>query len=190
MKILAAAKKSLVFIKNRCRSSRWQMFFKKAALKNFVIFTGKHLCWNLFLTKLQVFRCFPVNIATFLRAAFWWNTSSGCFCRCSVLHCLSKKALLIILQLCIAFSFWNLKPLSFTFILCATRCHSFYDSLPFVVTRCHSLLFIVICCHSMSLVVTRCTTRCTSRCHLLSLVVTRCTTPLSLYKRSFFFSHV
>ena len=155
MKILAAAKKSLVFIKNRCRS-RWQMFFKKAALKNFVIFTGKHLCWNLFLTKLQVFRCFPVNIATFLRAAFWWNTSSGCFCRCSVLHCLSKKALLIILQLCIAF--FVLKPkttlihfhslchsLPFVLRLVAIRCHS----LPLVVIHCHLLSFNVTCCHSL-----------------------------------------
>ena len=156
MKILAAVKKSLVFIKNRCRSSRWQMFFKKAALKNFVIFTGKHLCWNLFLTKLQVFRCFPVNIATFLRAAFWWNTSSGCFCRCSVLHCLSKKALLIILQLCIAF--FVLKPkttlihfhslchsLPFVLRLVAIRCHS----LPLVVIHCHLLSFNVTCCHSL-----------------------------------------
>ena len=25
-------------------------------LKNFAIFTGKHLCWSLFLTKLQAFR--------------------------------------------------------------------------------------------------------------------------------------
>ena len=46
--------------------------------------TGKHLCWSLFLIKLQTFiekrlqqRCFPVNIAKFLRTAFftehlWW----------------------------------------------------------------------------------------------------------------------
>ena len=30
------------------RSSRSQMFFKIGALKNFAIFTGKHLCWVLF----------------------------------------------------------------------------------------------------------------------------------------------
>ena len=33
-------------------SSRWQMFFKIGALKNFAIFTGKHLCWTLFLIKI------------------------------------------------------------------------------------------------------------------------------------------
>ena len=31
-------------------------FIKKAALKNFAIFTGKQLCWSLFLIKLQAFR--------------------------------------------------------------------------------------------------------------------------------------
>ena len=70
MKSFAAAKASLVFIKNRCRSSRSQMFFKIGVLKNFAMFTGKHLCWSLFLIKMQAFRCFPVNIAKLLRAAF------------------------------------------------------------------------------------------------------------------------
>ena len=35
------------------RSSCSQMFFKVGVLKNFAIFTGEHLCWNLFLIKLQ-----------------------------------------------------------------------------------------------------------------------------------------
>ena len=35
------------------RSSRSQMFFKIGALKSFTIFTVKHLCWSLFLIKLQ-----------------------------------------------------------------------------------------------------------------------------------------
>ena len=63
------------------RSSGWQMFFKIDALKNFAIFTEKHLCWSLFLIKLQVLRnetllirlqhrYFPVNIAEFLKTAF------------------------------------------------------------------------------------------------------------------------
>ena len=30
------------------RSSRSQMFFKVGFLKNFVVFTGKHLCWSIF----------------------------------------------------------------------------------------------------------------------------------------------
>ena len=35
------------------RSSCSQMFFKIGELENFIIFTGKHLCWSLFLIKLQ-----------------------------------------------------------------------------------------------------------------------------------------
>ena len=35
------------------RSNRSQIFFKIGALKKFAIFTGKHLCWSLFLIKLQ-----------------------------------------------------------------------------------------------------------------------------------------
>ena len=38
------------------RSSRWLVFFKIDVLKNSTIFTGKHLCWRLFLTKSLVFR--------------------------------------------------------------------------------------------------------------------------------------
>ena len=54
------------------------MFFKIGILKNFVIFTGKDLCWSLFLIKLspktpKMFqhRCFLVNIARFLRTPFF-----------------------------------------------------------------------------------------------------------------------
>ena len=32
------------------------MFFKIGSIKNFAIFTGKHLCWGLFLIKFQAFR--------------------------------------------------------------------------------------------------------------------------------------
>ena len=58
------------------RSSHWRCSIKKAAPKNFIIFTGKHLCWSLFLIKLQACNiikkrlqpwCFPVNNAKFLR---------------------------------------------------------------------------------------------------------------------------
>ena len=34
------------------RSSRSQMFFKIGVFKNFANFTGRHLCWCLFLIKL------------------------------------------------------------------------------------------------------------------------------------------
>ena len=33
-----------------------EVFLKNGALKNFAIFTGKHLYWSLFLIKLQAFR--------------------------------------------------------------------------------------------------------------------------------------
>ena len=36
----------------KIRSSRSKMFFKISVLENFAIFTGKHLCWSLFLIKL------------------------------------------------------------------------------------------------------------------------------------------
>ena len=59
------------------RSSRSQMLFKIGVLKNFTIFTGKHLCWSLFLIKLL--RAFsplpkyiwkPKSIITFLLEVF------------------------------------------------------------------------------------------------------------------------
>ena len=54
---------ALYFEMYRSRCS--QMFFKKGVLKNFTIFTRKHLCWSLFLVKklysketpAQVFSC-------------------------------------------------------------------------------------------------------------------------------------
>ena len=63
------------------RSSRSQKFFKIGVLKNFTNFTGKHLCWNLFLIKLQAeafnfiknifhHRCFPVNFGKLVRSHF------------------------------------------------------------------------------------------------------------------------
>ena len=33
-----------------------EVFYKNETLKNFSIFADKHLCWGLFLIKLQVFR--------------------------------------------------------------------------------------------------------------------------------------
>ena len=63
------------------KSSHSQLFFKIDIVKSFAIFTGKHLCWNLFLIKLQGalnfikkrfrHRCFPVNIAKFFSTAFF-----------------------------------------------------------------------------------------------------------------------
>ena len=38
------------------RSCHSQIFFKIGVYKNFESFTGKHLCWSLFLIKLQTWR--------------------------------------------------------------------------------------------------------------------------------------
>ena len=73
---------------NTSRSSRLHMFF---ILKSFAKFTGKRLCWSLFLKNLQVEglqlyfkkrlqqRYFPVEFAKFLRTTFLQNTSGECF---------------------------------------------------------------------------------------------------------------
>ena len=65
------------------------MLFKIGSIKNSAIFTGKHLCWGLFLIYcrskgLQLLdsnttQVFPGNIAKFLRIAFLYNISGGCF---------------------------------------------------------------------------------------------------------------
>ena len=67
------------------RNSRSQMLLKIGVFRNFTVFTWKHLCWSLFgdfqaykfIKKRLQHRCFPVNIAKFLRTAFfiehlWW----------------------------------------------------------------------------------------------------------------------
>ena len=68
-----------------CRSSHRRCSLKKAVLKDFAIFTGKHLCWSLFFKKVTTLqpcnfikkrlqhRRFPVNIAKFLRTIILKN---------------------------------------------------------------------------------------------------------------------
>ena len=64
---------------------------KKAFLRNFAIFTGKHLCRSLFLIKLQVFRS-PTLLTRdsrqllsceyceiFIKYLFWETSTNGCF---------------------------------------------------------------------------------------------------------------
>ena len=73
-------------------------------LKNFTIFTGKQLCWSLFLIKLKAsffikkrlqHRCLPVNIAKFLRTFFfpkhlWWLLLLLGSCKTSVMGVFAK----------------------------------------------------------------------------------------------------
>ena len=78
------------------RSSRPEVFCKKGDLRNFVKFTGKHLCQSLFFNKVAGLRpatllkkrlwhrCFPVNFAKFLRIPFLtehirWLPLNNCF---------------------------------------------------------------------------------------------------------------
>ena len=73
------------------RSSRSQMLFKTGVLENFINFTGKHLCWSLFLINFQTFRpatllkrdsntsVFLWNLWNFKNAFFSQNSYGGCF---------------------------------------------------------------------------------------------------------------
>ena len=68
-----------------------ELFCKKAVLKNFANFTGKHLCESLFVNKVVGLRPatllkkrlwhrrFPVNFAKFLQKPFLQKTSGVCF---------------------------------------------------------------------------------------------------------------
>ena len=53
------------------------MFFKIRVLRNSPICTGKHLCWNLFLTSTQVFSCEYCEIFpnSFFIESLWWHLS-------------------------------------------------------------------------------------------------------------------
>ena len=64
-----------------CRSSRSQLFFKIGALKNLAIFTQKHLCWSLFLIKLQAWRCYYCS--------FLIKTNDMIFHLHSLFHCVT-----------------------------------------------------------------------------------------------------
>ena len=79
------------------RSSHRSCSVRKGVLRNFVKFTGKHLCQNLFFNKVAGlpatllkkrlwYRCFPVNFAKFLRTPFLQNT----FLRLLLLSDISK----------------------------------------------------------------------------------------------------
>ena len=58
-------------------SSPSQIFFKMGFLKNFANFTGKHLCWSLFLIKLQAWRRIKIQ-----KMEDWNNVSKSCGGKC------------------------------------------------------------------------------------------------------------
>ena len=49
-----------------------EVFYKKAAFKNFAIFTWKHLCWGPFLTKLHTWRPATLSKADSNTGVFRW----------------------------------------------------------------------------------------------------------------------
>ena len=76
---------------NIFRSSHRRYSVKKGVLKNFANFKGKHLCWSLFLIKLQAWRLptllqrsfstdvFLLNLRNFKEQLFWRASANGCF---------------------------------------------------------------------------------------------------------------
>ena len=150
MKILAAAKASLVFIKNRCRSSRSQMFFKIGVLKISQNSQENSLLESLFnrVASLELFSCEyceSFKSSFFIEHLRWLFQHMFCF----TLYFQEDIAKYIVVIHCIIVSFWNLKSLSLSFAFIrfvVTRCHSLYHSLSFFATRYHSLSLVVTCC--------------------------------------------
>ena len=58
-----------------CKSSRSQIFFKIGVLKNVAIFTAKHMCWSLFLMKLQAWRAATSSKRDSNTSVFLWAAS-------------------------------------------------------------------------------------------------------------------
>ena len=54
------------------------MFFKTGVLRNFPIFTGKHLCWSLFLIKLQALQTATLLKRDFNTSVFLWILRNFC----------------------------------------------------------------------------------------------------------------
>ena len=160
-----AAKASLAFIKDRCRSNRSQIFLKISVLKNFGMFTGKHLLESLFnqVAGLQVFSCEYCKIAKssfFIEHRQWlllqmFNiifSKRHCWIYCSftLRNCfILKPKITLICFHSLHHSLSLVVPLIVT--RCTTRCQSLSFAVPLVVIRCHSLSFVVTCC--------------TTRCH-------------------------
>ena len=83
------------------RSSHKRYFIEKDVLKNIAKLIGRRLCKSLLFNKVAGLRhatllnkrlwhkCFPVNLAKFLKTIFLQNTTSGgCFCQILVVyHC-------------------------------------------------------------------------------------------------------
>ena len=69
---IASLKTSWSEKSDKYRSSRSQMFFKIAGIKDFAVFTGKHLCWSLFGLRACSFVGGRLRLECFLWARLWW----------------------------------------------------------------------------------------------------------------------
>ena len=70
--VIANINKFCIQITSRGRSSRLQMIFKIDVLKDFAIFTGKHMYWSLFLIMFQVLRSATLSEGDSITRVFWW----------------------------------------------------------------------------------------------------------------------
>ena len=64
--------------------SRTQIFFKKSVERNFEIFTGKHLCWSLFLIKLQALGPVTLRPSTLFQPRHKRDFNTGDFNRVKI----------------------------------------------------------------------------------------------------------
>ena len=75
----------LLYCGRTVKTSHRRCSIKKAVLKNFAIFTGKHPCWGLLLIKFKPFKkeiptlIFPVDTAKFLRKPILKNIGTAAY---------------------------------------------------------------------------------------------------------------
>ena len=70
--VVANINKFLIQNTSRGRSSRLHMIFKIDVLKDFAVFTGKHLYWSLFLIMLKALRSTTLSEKNSITDVFWW----------------------------------------------------------------------------------------------------------------------
>ena len=98
----ALVKKNLIR-KYITRGNHQKCSIKKGVIRNFVKFTGKHMCQSIFFNKVAGLRyatllkkrlwdmCFLVNIAKFLRTLFYRIRLGDCFCISNKVLCFHER---------------------------------------------------------------------------------------------------
>ena len=145
----------------------WWCFLNKFFCKTLLLFTGKHLCWSLFLIKLQASRLATLLKRDSYTGVFLWILQT---LRTPILKNIYGQLLLIVVIYCrenwiklfgnqigllflLKHKITLFYLLSFVFIRFITSHHLLSRTVFF----CYSLSFAVTCCHSWSFVV----------CHLM-----------------------